>query len=128
LNLLNKIKKDTKEKSKELSEYDHVAIHLDLLETREIDLINEFLFSFLITKFYIYNENIIYIPNNFQIYIEIPNSSENYLSKFGILNIFNIENIKLGELPPLYLKYEIKNKFKMLNGIETDKDIEKFIK
>ena len=45
---------------KEFSEYNNVAIHLDLIETEEISLINEFLFSFLITRFYIYNENIIY--------------------------------------------------------------------
>ncbi len=70
---------------------------MDLIETKEISLINEFLFSFLITKFYTNNENIIYIPNNIKIYIEVPNIFENYLKKFGILNAFNIENIVLGE-------------------------------
>ena len=32
-----------------------------------------------------------------KIYIEIPNSFENYLIKFGILNAFIIENIVIGE-------------------------------
>ena len=38
--------------------YEKVAIHLDLKESKEIYIINEFLFSLLITKFYIKNENI----------------------------------------------------------------------
>ena len=68
-------------------------------ESEEISLITEFLFSILITNFYIYNEDIIYFPNDFYIYIEIPNCfGENYLSKIGILNRFKRENIVLGEL------------------------------
>ena len=105
---------------------------------------NEFLFSFLITKFYANNENIIYIPNNIKIYIEIPNSFENYLNKFGILNTFNIDNIVLGEPNPneknmqtnityvpmlsLELDKNTKKEFKKLKGFEDDKQIEKFIK
>ena len=59
--LLEKIKKEFKTNSKdkknnndEYKEFNNVAIHLDLIETEEISLINEFLFSFLITRFYIY--------------------------------------------------------------------------
>ena len=140
--LFKKIKNDEKEKSEkskdkekidikeqeEYSVFNNVAIHFDLTETKEISLINEFLFSFLITKFYTDNENIIYFPNNIQIYVEVPNSSENYLQKFGILNAFVIENIKLGELLPLELESNIREIFKKLNGIEKNEDIEKFIK
>ena len=98
----------------------------------------------LITKFYISDENIIYIPNNIKVYIEVPNSFENYLKKFGILNAFNIENIVLGEpkqnktsnttnilnisMLPLELESDIKKKFKRLNGTDDNKEIEKFIK
>jgi len=98
----------------------------------------------LITKFYSNNENIIYIPNNIKIYIEVPNSCEDYLTKFGILNAFNRENIVLGELKkeeintnghivnvtmePLYLEEDIREKFNKLNGINKNEDIEKFIK
>ena len=149
-NLFQKIKNKSKKKSKnnnddeEYSEFNNVAIHLDLIETKETNLINEFLFSFLITKFYAINENIIYIPNNIKIYIEIPNSFENYLTKFGILNAFNIENIVLGEsneneisnsakirnvpMLPLELETDIKNEFEKLNELKNDKEIEKFIK
>ena len=152
-NLLNRIRKDASSKNKneekyfEKSEninYSNIAIHLDLLETRDISLINEFLFSFLITKFYIYNGDIIYIPSDIQIYIEIPNSSDNYLVKYGILNIFNIENIILGEIKPketkninninnipmlhLDLEINIKQIFSRMIGMEKLDDIEKFIK
>ena len=91
LHLFKKIKKDN-------FEYKDIAIHLDLIESDETSLINEFLFSFLITKFYTNNEDITYIPNNIKIYIEIPSCRENYLTKIGILNVFNIENIGLGVL------------------------------
>ena len=155
IKLENKKSKNKEDKKKEekfnkkqigqdYSEFDEVAIHLDLIETKEFSLINEFLFSFLITKFYSNNENIIYIPNNIKIYIEVPNSCEDYLTKFGILNTFDRENIVLGELKkeeintsghivnvtmePLYLKEEIREKFNNLNGIKENEDIENFIK
>jgi len=143
-NLFKKIKNEAESKKKlnkksdeEYSEFKDVAIHLDLIETKETCLINEFLFSFLITKFYTNNENIIYIPNNIKIYIEVPNSFENYLIKFGILNAFSIENIIFGELKqkeidvpmlPLELEENIRKKFKIFNGFKEDKEIENFIK
>jgi len=76
--------------------------------SEETSLINEFLFSFLVAKFYTTNGNIIYIPNNIKIYVEVSNSFENYLKKFGILNVFEIKNIALGELPELELEEYIK--------------------
>ena len=155
-NLFKKIKKDAKnmkkevtqkdkndkdKKDEEYSEFNNVAIHLDLIETKETSLINEFLFLFLITKFYTNNEDIIYIPNNIKIYIEVPNSFEDYLTKFGILNAFNRLNITLREskknetnnitnipMLPLELDPKIRNKFKNLNGFKNDEEIEKFIK
>ena len=126
-----KNKKDEDEDKEEISlNYDKVAIHLDLIETEDTSLINEFLLSFLITKFYTNNEDIIYIPNNIKIYIEIPNSFENYLSKVGILNLFKIDNITLENLPKLELEEDLKETFKIMlgNEAETDDQIEKFIK
>ena len=108
--------------------YEHVAIHLDLMETEETSLINEFLLSFLITKFYTNNGNIIYIPSVFKIYVEIPNGFDNYLSKIGILKVFKIENITLGNLPKLDLDYETKMIFNIMIGKETNEQIEEFIK
>ena len=149
--LFNKIEKDsykTNKKSKDIidnsqngdedySEFNNVAIHLDLIDTKETSLINEFLFSFLITRFYTNNGNIIYIPNNLKIYIEVPNSFETYLTKFGILKSFNIENIIMGEskqketdvsMLPLELEKNIREQFERLNGFKNDKDIENFIR
>ena len=125
----DKNKKDEKEqKNDENSEFDNVVIHLDLIESKETSLINEFLFSFLITNFYTNNEDIIYIPNNIKIYVEIPNSFENYLEKFGILNVFPIENIQLGKLHELELDENTRNIFKKMIGKYENKEIEEFIK
>ena len=142
--LFKKIKAKNKKSKEEYSEFNNVAIHLDLIETKETSLINEFLFSFLITKFYNSDENIIYIPNNINIYIEVPNSFENYFIKFGILNVFKVENIVLEETKqneiynteniinvarlPLELDENIRNQFRILNGFTKDKEIEEFIK
>ena len=149
LNLFDRIKNDSKNKMREKEnierekniDYKNIAIHLDLLETRDISLINEFLFSFLITKFYIYNGDILYIPKDLEIFIEIPNSFENYLTRYGILNIFNRENIIFGELKqndtknvtnimmlPLELPSNIINIFKRIIGINSNQEIEQFIK
>ena len=110
------------------------VIHLDISESDEtqdwskndpISVINEFLLSFLITKFYIYKEDIIYIPSNIKIYIEIPNGFSNYLKKIGILNIFPIKNIVLGEL-----KQNIQNNINNINmdGLSLDKETRGIIK
>ena len=126
-----KNKKNEDEDKQEMNlNYDKVAIHLDLIETEDAPLINEFLLSFLITKFYNNNEDIIYIPNNIKIYVEIPNSFENYLSKVGILNLFKIDYITLGNLPKLELEEDVKKTFEIMlgNEIKTDEQIEKFIK
>lgn len=137
---------DNKKKiNEEYIEFNNVIIHLDIVETKEIDLVNEFLFSFLITKFYTNNENIIYIQNYSKIYIEVPNSTEDYLNEFGILNAFkrehiilwvasqkknkNTSNIENVTMLPLKLESEIEEKFKRINKkIGTDEEIEKFIK
>ena len=119
--LLNKLKNDK-------YDYKSIAIHLDLTESEETSIINEFLFSFLITKFYINNENIIYVPKDIEIYIEIPNCFENYLSKFGILNIFKFENISLSEIPKLDLPQNMIDIFSLMLDYKTNDKIEEFIK
>ena len=119
--LLNKIKKDLKIKDEEENLGSHnIAIHLDIMESEEISLINEFLFLFLVTKFYANNGNIIYIPSKIKTYVKIPNSFENYLKKFGMLNVFEIENIALGKLPKLELEEYIKQIFNRMIGKSTN--------
>ena len=121
-NLLNRIKSEIKEDN-----YKEIAIHLDLTESEEISIINEFFFSFLITKFYINNESIIYIPKDITIYIEIPNCFENYLSKFGILSMFKKENITIENMPPFNYPKEMIDIFKRMLDIDTNDGIQKFV-
>ena len=90
----------------------------------------------MITRIYTDNQNIIYFPYNIKIYIEVPNSFEDYFEKFGILNAFNRENIvfekKKNEIDvsmlPLELEPDIIEQFKRLNGFDDNNKIEQFIK
>ena len=116
------------EKTKNNKKYEDIAIHLDLTESEEASIINEFFFSFLITRFYTNNENIIYIPKDIYIYIEIPNCFEAYLSKFNILKIFNKDNITFENMPPFNFLDEIINHFKNMLGIESNEGIQEFVK
>ena len=140
LNLLEKIKNENeKEKdnttkgnnttdSNEKKEIKN-AIHLDLTESEETSIINEFLFSLLITKFYTNSETIIYIPKDIEIYIEIPNCFKDYLSQFGILNLLPKENITLDNIPKLHLSQEMIDIFNKMVELNTNELIEeKFLK
>ena len=137
-NLLKKIKnenkKDNNEKENNTQNSSETikiknAIHLDLTESEETSIINEFLFAFLITKFYTNNETIIYIPKDIEIYIEIPNCFRDYLSQFGILNIFPRENISLDQLPKLNLPPKMIEIFNRMIDLNTNEAIEeKFVK
>ena len=120
-NLLNKIKNETEEN------YKDIAIHLDLNKSEDISIINEFFLSFLITKFYINNESILYIPKDISIYIETPNCFDNYLSKFDILNIFKKENISIKNMPSFNYQKEIINIFNTILEINSNDGIQIFV-
>ena len=109
--------------------YKDIAIHLDLTESKETSIINEFLFSFLITRFYTNNENIIYVPKDIRIYIEIPNCFKDYLSKFSILTIFNKENINFDNMPLFDFSDNIIKHFENMLDIKTkNQGIQEFVK
>ena len=118
-NLLDKIKNES---------YKDIAVHLDLTESEEKSIINEFFFSFLITKFYTNNENILYIPKDMYIYIEIPNCFDDYLEKFSILNIFNKENITFEKMPRFNYEEKIRKIFQRMLEIDSNEKIKEFIK
>ena len=88
-------------------------------------IINDFFF--IITTFYLNNESILYIPNDISIYIEVPNCFDNYLQKFGILNIFKKENISIENMPPFNYQVKMINTFKILLGINSNDDIQNFV-
>ena len=123
--LLNEIELERKKNKKR---YIDIAIHLDLTESEEISILNEFFFSFLITKFYKKDENVIYIPKDIHIYIERLNCFKDYLSKMSILEIFNKENITLANMPPFDYPNEIINHFKKILGIYSNERMHKFAK
>ena len=102
-----KIKKDNKSK---------YGLHLDFSDTRQLELFEDFIFSFLIQKFYSNNENIFCYEDNINIYIEIPNGFFNFMDKFRLFKKFNIKNIDI--LPKLELN---ENKFNDFEDMKNDK-------
>ena len=107
------------------------AIHLDLYETEDISILNEFLFSFCITKFYANDRNVLYIPINIEIYIEIPNCFINFIENYPILNYFHINKIDLENKEKLRLDKETKKFFNwMIPNEENDIELkpEEYIK
>jgi len=84
-----------------------IALHLDLYDSNQIDLINEFLFSFLILKYYSQNENIFYYGNEIKVKVEIPNSFIDYKKTFPIFTFFNDISLKSNEMLPLNVPYDI---------------------
>jgi hypothetical protein len=103
-------------------DYMKTAIHLDLYDNKETSILNEFLFSFLITKFYANDENIIFIPKDIEIFIEVPNCFEDFITKYRILNAFHIEVITLNKKPKLDLSPEKLLHFKnMIDTIDNNK-------
>jgi len=129
-NKLNNIMADINTKTK--NNYKDIAIHLDLFDSKEniVSILNEFLFSFLITKFYSNNENVIFIPTNIEIYIEIPNSFKDFINNYGILKYFRREDdmITIENLPELNLPDDKINLFKNMLGINKNKEIYDWLK
>ncbi len=125
-NIKKENEKDNKKEKKENQKQTEIkkAVHLDLTESEETSIINEFLFAFLITKFYTNNETIIYIPKDIEIYIEIPNCFKNYLSQFGILKIFPRETIYLATKPRLNLSSKMIEIFKRMVALNSNAGIE----
>lgn len=89
-----RIKDLLEEIHKEEENKDKIGIHLDLYETEQQGIMNDFLFSFLFTKYYKNDENVIYIPKDYKIYVEIPNCFINFMDTYPILNIFQNEQRK----------------------------------
>ena len=124
-------RKNIIERLKKLKIEKNSGLHLDLYDTDEIDLLNEFLFSLLITKIYGQNEDIFYFPTDLEIKIEIPNTFINFLEKFQILNLFHQEKLYLDKLDPLNVPTDltsnvqvVANYIKALNeGMLDEKDI-----
>ena len=91
------------------------VIHLDLCDTKETDLMKNFLFSFLVTKLYGQNENIFYLSKNVEIKIEIPNGFTNFFYKFPILDMFeNKYEIRIDKLEELIVDPQINSNIQIV--------------
>ncbi len=109
----------------------NTVIHLDLYDTDQDYLMTDFLFSLLITKFYSYYENILSIPLDVQLFIEIPNEFYNYLDRYKILKTFIKENkdpeINLNSIKAnfeLSKEYNINSFLNYVNtGNKSEKDL-----
>jgi len=88
-----------------------IALHVDLQETDKIELIREFLFSFLVLRYYAYKDNIFYYGREMRIKIEIPNSSIiDFKQLFPIIGSFkniHITNEDMFTLNPLIVPNDI---------------------
>jgi len=122
---LNKILKKIESVKDKNDNYEDISIHLDLYENKEKSVLNEFLFSFLIKKFYSNNENIIYIPKNIE--IEIPNCFFDFIKNCDILKTFEIKNITFENMPGLKLPKKKIDQYDFMLGLNTNKKIHKFI-
>ena len=86
----------------------NTAIHLDLYDSKQTDLMKDFLYSFLITKLYGQSETLFYLPKDVEIKIEIPNGFVDFFLKFPILSMFkNRDNMLIENLPPLIVEAQI---------------------
>ena len=80
-----------------------------------------FLFSMLITKLYQTNDNILYIPKNINIYVEIPNGPQLFLDDYPILSLFKRTNITLNTLDESYSSKNLNEIF--YKNLWQDKEI-----
>ena len=91
-------------------------LHIDLYDTDQITLMQEFLFSILITRYYCKNEDIFYLSKDIQIKVEIPNMFINFFAKFPILSLFEIKEMKISELPPLIVPDKLDSNIKIVSN------------
>jgi energy-coupling factor transporter ATP-binding protein EcfA2 len=110
---------------------DNTVIHLDLYDSKQTDLMKDFLYSFLVTKLYGQSENLFYLSKKVKIVIEIPCGFVDFFNKYPLLSMFeNRTEMKIADLPPLIVPKVINsnvqivcNYLKLLNSgklSETD--------
>ena len=105
-NTLKRLQNLNKEKNI-IDEKKHLLIHVDLYDTEQKTLMNDFLYFILFTKLYGQDNNIFYLSKKIKIYIEIPNSFINYFAKYPILKLFPDKKLSLEKLEPLIVPDDI---------------------
>ena len=83
-------------------------MHLDLFYTKRDYLMKDFLFRFLITKFFGQNESLFYLSKKIEIIIELHYESIDFFLKYPILKLIkNKTFISISKLPDLIIQKEI---------------------
>jgi hypothetical protein len=94
--LINRLEKEIPDISDIKKKY---LLHLDLSQSKEIELLNEFFFKLLILRKCELNEDAKYFGENVEIIIEIPNDFSDYLKDISILSKLEVKSIdKLGKI------------------------------
>jgi hypothetical protein len=115
-----------------ITDEEKTVIHLDLYDSKQIDLMKDFLYCFLVTKLYGQNENLFYLSKKVEIMVEIPCGFVDFFKKFPILSMFKKRKLMSVEhLPKLIVNTQINSnvqivcnylKYLKLNKL-ADKDI-----
>ena len=92
------------------------VIHLDLYNTDDVSLMIEFLFSFLILRYFGKDENFFYLSKNIEIKIEIPNTFINFFEKFQILNLFSKRELTIIKLLPLIVDKDLNSNIQIVSN------------
>ena len=72
------------DKEKSINKKNDLLFHIDLYDTEQKNLMNDFLYFVLVTKTFAKDNNIFYLSRKIKIYLEIPNSFTNFFEKFPI--------------------------------------------
>ena len=102
-------------KNKNLNEKQNLLLHIDLYDTDQKSLMNDFLYFILVTKLYGQDNNIFYLSKKIKIYLEIPNSFINFFDKYPILRLFPEKKFYLDKLEPLLVPDDICSNIKIVS-------------
>jgi len=97
------------------------AIHFDLSQTKEIDLLNEFFFKLIILRKCDLNESGKFFDSNVDIIIEVPNDYSDYINDIEILSKLKTE--KLESISNIKSSSELLNVVKVMNLYENNEII-----
>jgi len=98
-----------------INQKENLLIHIDLFDTEDNSLMNDFLYFILITKLYGQDDNIFYLSKKIILFLEIPNSFINFFDKYPILRLFPKKKLSLENLEPLIVPEDICSNIKIVS-------------
>ena len=98
-----------------IPEEEKTVIHLDLYDSKQVDLMKDFLYCFLITKLYGQNENLFYLSKKVEIMVEIPCGFIDFFLKFPILSMFKKRTeMTIKKLPELIVDEKLNSNIQIV--------------